>query len=76
MYKRQVLLDGEASENTKKRFSDACARRSVRLYTGFEAGRLGRAIGKDNRKIAALKKGKLSERILTLLDTSSEGESV
>lgn len=62
-----VLLDSEASQNTRKRFSDACAHRQIPLYADFEAGRLGRAIGKENRKVAALKKGKLSEQILITL---------
>lgn len=62
-----VLLDGGASENTRKRFSDACAYRKLPLFMDFEPGRLGRAIGKDSRKVAALKKGKLSEQILSML---------
>lgn len=65
-----VLLDGDASENTRKRFSDACAHRELPIYMDFEPGRIGRAIGKDNRRIAALKKGKLSEQILKLLDAA------
>lgn len=62
-----VLLDSDASANTRKRFSDACAHRELPICMDFEPGRLGRAIGRDSRRIAALKKGKLSEQILKLL---------
>ena len=48
-----VLLDGSASANARKALSDACAYRSVPLLE-TEADRLGAAIGKPNRKAAAV----------------------
>ncbi len=63
-----ILLDGGASPNMLKKFSDACAFRQVPLYT-LEAGRLGQAIGKPERMVAALKKGSMAERLLSLLDS-------
>lgn len=62
-----VLLDSAASENTKKHYRDACDFREIPLIATFEEGRLGQAIGKDGRKVAALKKGKLAEKILSYL---------
>ncbi len=66
-----VLLDAEASENTKKRVTDACAYRNVPLVT-LEEGALGRAIGKDGCAAVALKKGKIAQRITDLLSQQTE----
>lgn len=44
-----AILDGSASQNTRKALSDACAYRSVPLLI-TEEGRFGDAIGKPGRK--------------------------
>ena len=62
-----VLLDAGASEGTRKKILDACAYRGVRAYILPEDA-LSRACGKDGRMAAALKKGKLCQRIQELLE--------
>jgi len=61
-----VLLDGGAAPNLRKKFTDACAFRQVPLYT-LEAGRLGQAIGKPERMVAAVKPGVMAKRLQNLL---------
>ena len=56
-----VIVDTEASENTKKQWRDACAFRGVPL---IEAASAGRAIGKPNRMTAACTDGNFSKMIL------------
>ncbi len=61
-----VLLDGEASENTKKRIADACHSHQVPLY-GVSEGALGHAIGKKGRMVISLKEGGMATKLLTIL---------
>ena len=63
-----VLLDGSASENTRKRILDACHSHNVPLYEVSE-GELGRSIGKKGRMVIALKPDGMSEKLLTLLQS-------
>ena len=48
---RLVVIDAEASENTKKRWRDACSYRGIPLVTVHD---MGQAIGKDARMVAAI----------------------
>ena len=68
-----VLLDAGASEGTRKKILDACAYRGVQAYI-LPVDALSRACGKEGRMAAALKKGKLCERIRELLD-SEQGQA-
>ena len=61
-----VLLDAGASDGTRKKILDACAYRGVPAYI-LSMETLSRACGKDGRMAAALKKGKLCDRIMELL---------
>lgn len=61
-----ALLDAGASEGTKKKIMDACAYRSVPLHM-LPEGELSRACGRDGRMAAAVRPGKLCQRILQLL---------
>ena len=61
-----VLMDASASDNTRKRLTDACHSHDVPLYE-VSAGELGRAIGKNGRMVIALKPDGMSEKLLTLL---------
>ncbi len=68
-----VLLDEGASEGTRKKILDACAYRGVPAYI-LPKDALSRACGKEGRMAAALKKGKLCQRIQELLE--EEGDRV
>jgi len=61
-----VLMDATASENTRKRITDACHSHNVPLYEVSE-GELGRAIGKKGRMVVALKADGMAQKLLTLL---------
>jgi len=61
-----VLMDAGASENTRKRITDACHSHDVPLYELTE-GSLGHAIGKKGRMVAALKPDGMAQKLLTLL---------
>ena len=66
-----ALLDESASEGTRKKILDACAYRGVPAYI-LPVDALSRACGKDDRMAAALKKGKLCDRILELLNEEKD----
>ena len=61
-----ALLDEAASEGTAKKICDACVFRNVPLFT-LPAGELSRACGREDRMAAAVKAGKLAERLLEVL---------
>ena len=61
-----ALLDESASEGTKKKISDACAYRHIPLHM-LPEGELSGACGKEGRMAAAVKPGKLCQRMLELL---------
>ena len=61
-----ALIDGGASEGTRKKILDACAYRSVPAHI-LPEGEIFRASGKDGRMAAAVKKGPFGQRIAQLL---------
>ena len=61
-----VLLDTGASANLRKKFRNACSFRGVTLHE-VRAGRLGQAIGRQERMVVALPKGSIAERLSELL---------
>jgi len=60
-----VLLDGGASDNTKKKISDSCRYYGIELYETAQ-GRLGDAVGKPGRMSAAVARGTLCDRLCEL----------
>ena len=66
-----VLLDEGASDNARKKVSDACAHRGIPLQV-LEAGLLGRAIGKPGRIVAAVKTGEMGTMMRQLALTRQE----
>ena len=61
-----VLMDGGASENTRKRLTDACHSHGVTLYE-LSQGSLGHAIGKKGRMVIALRADGMANKLLSLL---------
>ncbi len=61
-----ALLDGDASENTVKRITDACHSHSTPLY-GVSGGALGHAIGRKGRMVICLKAGGMADKLLIML---------
>ncbi|MBR3018640.1 MAG: ribosomal L7Ae/L30e/S12e/Gadd45 family protein [Clostridia bacterium] len=62
-----LLLDAGASEGTKKKLLDACAYRSVPVYTMPER-EISSACGRDGRMAAAVRKGNLAARMREILE--------
>ena len=62
-----VLRDEGASENTVKRVADACQSHGTPLYR-VSPGQLGNAIGKAGRMVAAMPRGGMADKLLTLLN--------
>ena len=65
-----VLMDAAASENTRKRLTDACHSHNVPLYELSEDA-LGCAIGKKGRMVVALKADGMAQKLLTLLQNET-----
>ena len=60
-----ILLDEGCSENTRKRFLDACRTHETPLY-GVKEDLIDRAVGKEGRKVAAVKRGSMGEKMRLL----------
>ena len=61
---RLVVLAEDASDNTRKHFSDMCAYREIPVVTYSDKASLGRAIGRDLRSNLAITDEGLAEAIL------------
>ncbi len=70
-----VLIDQAASDNTKKKFTDACAYRRVPLCM-LPEDMLGQAIGKPGRMTATIPPGNLAKQLLVLLSPDNTYISV
>ncbi|MBR3106201.1 MAG: ribosomal L7Ae/L30e/S12e/Gadd45 family protein [Clostridia bacterium] len=66
-----LLLDAGASEGTKKKLLDACAFRSVPVYT-LPEDEISRSCGREGRMAAAVRKGNLAKRIQETLSINEE----
>jgi len=62
-----VLMDASASDNTRKRLTDACHSHNAALYE-VSAGTLGASIGKKGRMVIALKADGMAQKLLTMLE--------
>ena len=49
-----VIVAGDASDNTKKHFSDICSYRKIPVYVYKDGKSLGACIGKDFRMVMAV----------------------
>ena len=66
-----VLLDGAASQATRKAFQDACAHYSIPIRL-TDAEELGWAIGKPGRRVAVITDGKLAKKLAEMLPEPTE----
>ncbi len=66
-----IVLDGAASQGTRKAFSDACAHYSIPIRL-TDADALGVAIGKSGRRVAVITDGKLAEKLAGILPAPSQ----
>ena len=70
-----ILLDGAASQNTRKAFINACVSHSIPIrLTDAEA--LGAAIGKPGRRVAVITDGKLAQKLADMLpEAETDGKA-
>lgn len=64
-----VIVAEDASDNTKKNFSDACTYRGIRLLIKFDKNSLGHAIGKEMRASLAIKDEGFAAAIIKCLES-------
>ncbi|HUC90929.1 MAG TPA: ribosomal L7Ae/L30e/S12e/Gadd45 family protein [Paenibacillus sp.] len=69
-----VLVAGDASDNTKKKYRDKCATYGVPLLEVFDRFTLGAAIGKEERVIVGVADSGFAGMIRSHLGTHSEVE--
>jgi len=67
-----VIVCEDASDNTKKKFSQKAFHYGVPYQEIFTANELGRATGTDGRSVAVITDDNLSGRILELIGVDSD----
>lgn len=65
-----VVLAGDVSENTKKKFTNMCAYYKVPLYMHGTKESLGRATGREYRASIAIQDEGFKKAIMKLVDSS------
>ncbi len=71
-----VVIDGAASENTKKAFRDACAYYHVKLIVLEECGALGESLHKPNNKIIGIACPQFAASACDKYNANSGGEII
>ncbi|WP_429373103.1 L7Ae/L30e/S12e/Gadd45 family ribosomal protein [Paenibacillus sp. DS2015] len=71
-----VVLAGDASLNTQKKFRDKCGTYKIPLLIGFDRESLGTSIGKPNRVVLAITDQGFAEMISKPMETMSEVEYI
>lgn len=65
---RVVMVAGDASDNTKRRFEGMCKSRGIPFRTVLDKETLSQAIGKHNRTVFAIEDDKFAENVLKGID--------
>ncbi|MBW7473255.1 ribosomal L7Ae/L30e/S12e/Gadd45 family protein [Paenibacillus oenotherae] len=73
---RLVILAGDASDNTKKKYRDKCSTYNVKLVEAFDRISLGEAIGKSERVLIAVTDAGFSASITRSLTQPTEVEYI
>lgn len=73
---RLVILAGDASDNTKKKYRDKCSTYNVKLVEMFDRVSLGEAIGKSERVLIAVTDAGFSASIARSLTQPTEVEYI
>lgn len=70
-----LILDGDVSENTRKRFGEICAYNGIEIIQLPESERMGRSIGKEHIKIAGITGSGFVKNILMKFKEGSDSSS-
>ena len=68
-----VIISGDASHNTQKKFSDMCSYRNVELRVYGVKDELGKYIGKGTRSVVAILDREFSNRLIEMIDNKEYG---
>lgn len=71
-----VLVAGDASDNTKKKFRDKCASYEVTIAEAYDRVLIGRAIGKEARVLIAVTDQGFAKMIKNQLSDLAEVEYI
>lgn len=71
-----VILAGDASANSQKKFRDKCGTYNIPLVIGFDRESLGASIGKPERVVLAITDQGFAEMISKSLEIMSEVEYI
>ncbi|WP_411346149.1 YlxQ family RNA-binding protein [Paenibacillus sp. WLX1005] len=71
-----VILAGDASANTQKKFRDKCSSYQIPLLVGYDRDSLGTSIGKEGRVIIALTDQGFAGLLRKRIGNSSEVEYI
>ena len=63
-----LIISGEASENTKQKFSQMCEYRGVEMRIFGEKELLGRYAGKEYRSVVAILEQGFAKRLIEMID--------
>lgn len=69
-----VIIAGDASENTRKKFTDKCTYYNISYRILRDSITLGRMIGKQSRTTVAVTDSGLASQIISRLDSSKDME--
>lgn len=71
-----VLVAGDASDNTKKKFRDKCASYGVAIAEAYDRVQIGQAIGKEMRVLIAVTDQGFAKMIQNQLSDQAEVEYI
>lgn len=71
-----VILAGDASLNTRKKFRDKCGTYNVPLLIGFDRESLGSSVGKPERVVLALTDQGFANLLRNTVSNTSEVEYI
>ncbi|MCM3699099.1 ribosomal L7Ae/L30e/S12e/Gadd45 family protein [Paenibacillus macerans] len=71
-----VILAGDASANTQKKYRDKCGTYKVPLLVGFDRDMLGSSVGKPERVVLALTDQGFADMVRKAIAKTSEVEYI
>ena len=71
-----VIIAGDASDNTKKKFKDKCGTYGIQLAEAFDRVQLGQAIGKPERVVLAVTDAQFGKMIMSHLSHKTEVDPI
>lgn len=65
-----IIVAGDASSNTKKKFADMCKYRGVNIRVFGEKDQIGRYTGKEVRSVVAILDWGFAGRLIEMIDSN------